>query len=186
MLEYPMLKPHPFTVDDFMVMVNAGLFEDQRVELLDGMIVDVSPADPAHEYTIDKLVKRFYRLLPQDVLVRVQNSIDLALPEWLPYPNIAVIKPRDYLRSRPQPSDVFLLIEIANTSLQLGLGRRREVYARANIKDYWVADINAQRWTVHRNPEDEHYQKVFEVAFGETLAPLAFPEEAQVWLWTTG
>ena len=177
-----MLKPHPFTVDDFMVMVNAGLFEEQRVELLDGMIVDMSPADPAHEYMIDELVRRFYRLLPEDILVRGQNSIDIALTEWLPHPDVTVLKPKDYLRSRPTPDDVFLLVEVANTSLKLDLGRKRDIYASVGIQDYWVADINAKRWTIHRDPEGERYRTAFEVAFGEEVAPLAFPEHARVWL----
>ena len=177
-----MLKPHPFTVDDFMVMVNAGLFEDQRVELLDGMIVDMSPADPAHEYLIDILVKRFYKRLPQDVLVRAQNAIDIALPEWLPHPDVTALEPNNYLRLRPKPANVLLLIEVANTSLKLDLGRKRDIYAKVGIRDYWVADINAKRWTIHREPKGERYGTVFEVAFGEEVAPLAFPEHAHVWL----
>lgn len=177
-----MLKPHPFTVDDFMVMVNAGLFEDQRVELLDGMIVDMSPADSAHEFTIDKLVKKFYQTLPEDILLRVQNSIDIDLPEWLPHPDVTIVKPKDYLRVRPTPEDTLLLIEVANTSLKLDLGRKREIYAKVGIKDYWIADINAEKWTVNREPEGERYQTIFEVAFGEEVAPLAFPDVTQVWL----
>ncbi len=181
MLNYPMLKPHPFTVDDFMVMVNAGLFEDQRVELLDGMIVDTSPADSNHEYTIDKLGKRFYQMLPEDTLLRVQNSIDIVRSEWLPHPDITVIEQK-YSQSRPTPKNVFFLVEVANTSLQLDLGHKRSIYAKVDIKDYWVADINTERWTVHREPKGERYETVFEVPFGEAFAPLAFPNDVHVWL----
>ena len=177
-----MLKPHPFTVDDFMVMVNAGLFEDQRVELLDGMIVDMSPADSRHEFTIDKLVKKFYRALPEDILLRAQNSIDIDLPEWLPHPDVAIVRSKDYLQMRPSPEDTLLLIEVANTSLKLDLGRKREIYAKVGIEDYWVADVNAEKWTINREPEGERYQITFEIPFGKEIAPLAFPEHAQAWL----
>lgn len=177
-----MLKPHPFTVDDFMVMVNAGLFEDQRVELLDGMIVDMSPADPNHEYVIDKLVKAFYRALPDDVLIRGQNSIGINYPEWLPHPDIAIVKPNDYTRARPTPDDTLLLIKVADTSLRLDLGRKREVYADVGIQEYWVADLSSDTWMIHRNPKGERYGTIFEVPFGKAVAPLAFPDDARAWL----
>ncbi len=181
MLKYLMLKPHSFTVDDFMVMVNAGLFEDQRVELLGGMIVDMSPPDPKHEFSIDVLTEKLAHTFYEQALVRVQNSVDVELPEWLPQPDVALVQRRDYSVTRPKPADIFLLIEVANTSLKL-LGRKRSIYARVGIKNYWVADISAERWTIHREPKGERYETVFEVPFGEAFAPLAFPEHVHVWL----
>ena len=177
-----MLKPHPFTVDDFMVMVNAGLFEDQRVELLDGMIVDMSPADPEHEFSIDSLNEILAHTFYGRALVRIQNAVDIELPEWLPHPDVVLAKRQDYSKARPKPEDIFILIEVANTSLKLDLGHKRDIYAKVNIQDYWVADINAKRWTIHREPEGERYGAVFEVAFGEEVAPLAFPKHAHIWL----
>ena len=177
-----MLRPHAFTVDDFMVMVNAGLFEDQRVELLDGMIVDMSPADPGHEFSIDSLNETLGYVFYRRALVRVQNSVDIELPEWLPHPDVVLVKRQDYSKVRPKPEDIFVLIEVANTSLKLDSGRKREIYARVNIQDYWVADINTQKWTLHRDPEGEQYRTVVEVPFGEAFAPLAFPDDARVWL----
>ena len=177
-----MLKPHAFTVDDFMVMVNAGLFENQRVELLDGMIVDMSPADPGHEFSIDLLSENLFMAFVERARVRVQNSVDIELPEWLPHPDVVLARRQDYSKVRPKPEDIFVLIEVANTSLKLDSGRKREIYARVNIRDYWVADINAQKWTIHRDPEGEQYGTVVEVPFGEVFAPLAFPDDARVWL----
>ena len=177
-----MLKPHPFTVDDFMVMVNAGLFEDQRVELLDGMIVDMSPSDPKHEFAIDVISENLFKAFVDRARVRVQNAVDIELPEWLPHPDVVLVKRQDYSKVRPKPEDIFILIEVANTSLRLDLGRKRDIYARVGVKDYWVADINGERWTVHRDPEGERYESVFEVPFGEEIAPLEFPNYAQAWL----
>ncbi len=177
-----MLKPHSFTVDDFMVMVNAGLFEDQRVELLEGMIVDMSPPDPKHEFSIDLLTEKFAHTFYEQALVRVQNSVDVELPEWLPQPDVALVKRRDYSVKRPKPADIFLLIEVANTSLKLDLGRKRDIYAKVGIKEYWVANINSKTWTIHRNPIGERYESVFKTAFDEEVAPLAFPNDARVWL----
>ena len=135
-----MLKPHPFTVDDFAVMVDAGLFHDQRVELLDGMIVDMSPANPNHEFAIDMLNEKLAHTFYGSALVRVQNAVDIELPEWLPHPDVVLVKRKDYYsKARPKPEDIFLLIEVANTSLKLDLGRKREIYAKVGVKDYWVA-----------------------------------------------
>ena len=177
-----MLKPHPFTVDDFAVMIDAGLFHDQRVELIDGMIVDMSPANPNHEFAIDRLNARFSHTFYGRVFVRIQNAVDTELPEWLPHPDVVLAAHKDYSKTRPKPEDILLLIEVANTSLKLDLGRKREIYAKVGIKDYWVGDVNAEMWTVHRDPEGESYKTVFELPFGEAFALLAFPDQVQVWL----
>ena len=177
-----MLKPHPFTVEDFAVMIDAGLFHDQRVELIDGMIIDMSPANPNHEFAIDIVSENLFRAFVDRARVRVQNAVDIELPEWLPHPDVVLVERKDYSKVRPRPEDVFLLIEVANTSLKLDLGRKREIYAKVGVKDYWVADVNAEMWTIHRNPEGESYKTVFELPFGEAFALLAFPDHAQAWL----
>ena len=177
-----MLKPHPFTVDDFAVMVDAGLFHDQRVELLGGVIVDMSPTNPKHEFAVDVLNENFVRAFVDRARVRVQNAVDIELPEWLPHPDVVLVKRKDYSEMRPKPEDIFLLIEVANTSLKLDLERKREIYAKVGVRDYWVADVNADMWTIHRDPENENCKTVFELPFGEAFALLEFPDHAQVWL----
>jgi Uma2 family endonuclease len=177
-----MLKPHTFTMDDFMVMVNAGLFHDQRVELLDGVIVDMSPSDPHHEAAIDEIAENLFRAFVDRARVRVQNAIDVELSEWLLHPDVTLVKRKDYSAVRPRPDDIYLLIEVANTSLELDKGRKRDIYAQTGIKDYWIADLTTQTWLVHREPEGQRYTVVQEILFGQALAPLAFPDEARVWL----
>jgi len=177
-----MIKPHAFTVDDFMVMVQAGLFQDQRVELLDGVIVDMSPADPPHEFAVDQLIERLYEAFLGRVLVRVQNAVNIELPKWLPHPDVALVERKNYARARPKPSDVYLLIEVANTSLALDKGRKREIYAQVGVKEYWIADLDDETWIVHRDPEGDTYRTVFQVPFGQALAPQGFPGDAGVWL----
>ena len=177
-----MIKPYTFTVDDFAVMVQAGLFHDQRVELLDGVIVDMSPASPGHEFTIDKLNEQLSHVFYGRAFVRVQNAVNIGLPEWLPHPDIVLVKRKDYSEQRPTPDDIFLLIEVANTSLALDKGQKQAIYAQVGVKDYWIADLSSKTWLINRNPEGETYKTVEEVPFGQEMALLAFPREAQVWL----
>jgi|FLYL01.1.fsa_nt_gi Uma2 family endonuclease len=177
-----MLKPHAFTVDDFMVMVDAGLFHDQRVELLDGVIVDMSPADPHHEAAVDEIAENLFRAFVDRARVRVQNAVDLERSEWLPHPDIALVKRKDYSAVRPKPDDIYLLIEVANTSPELDKGRKRDIYAQVGIQEYWIADLSTPTWLVHREPEGQRYKAVLDIRFGQALAPLAFPREARVWL----
>lgn len=177
-----MLKPHTFTVDDFTVMVDAGLFHDQRVELLDGVIVDTSPASPGHECAIDVIAENLTRAFIDRARTRVQNAVDIELPEWLPHPDITLLKRKDYSEARPTPRDIFVLIEVTNTSLELDLGHKREIYARVGVEDYWVADLNGETWFIHREPEGEGYDTILELPFGEAFAPLTLPDVTHVWL----
>jgi len=174
-----MIKPYSFTVDDFAAMVQAGLFHDQRVELLDGVIVDMTPATPAHEFTIDQLSNELVHAFFDKALVRVQNAVDIGLSEWLPHPDIVLVEKKDYSKARPTPEDIYLLIEVSNTSLELDLGRRRKLYAQVGIKEYWVADLQNQTWIVNCLPEGQRYESVEKMSFGSALEILG---EKRVWL----
>ena len=99
-----MIKPYTFTTDDFAVMVEAGLFHDRKVELLDGVIVDMSPASPGHEFTIDKLTEQLSHAFYSRAYVRVQNAVNIELPEWLPHPDVVLMKHKDYSEKRPTPT----------------------------------------------------------------------------------
>ena len=177
-----MLEQRTFTVTDFMTMVEAGLFTDQKVELLDGVIYTVSPANPNHEDVIDELHERFVQAFADRARVRSQNVLDIRDPLWLPHPDLMLLKRRSYRQTQPQPDDVLLLIEASNTSLAAATGGRLETYAAAGIREYWVADLKTSEWLVHRDPVADRYRSVTRVDFSEPIAPLSFPEDAAVWL----
>jgi Uma2 family endonuclease len=177
-----MLKYHTFTNDDFMLMAEAGVFNDQNVELLDGLIYDMSPATPGHEEYIDQLHERFIDMFGKRVRVRSQNGLDIGDPYWLPHPDVMVLKRRNYGKNRPKPEDVLLLVEIANTSFATDTKLKLQKYAKAGIKDYWVANMTKRVWLVHRSPSRGKYRSIQTVSFDKSLATLAFPEEAHVWL----
>lgn len=177
-----MLEQHTFNVDDFMTMAEAGLFSDQKVELLNGVIYNMSPANPDHEEVVDELHELFVRTLADRARVRSQNALDIGDPLWLPHPDVMLLKRRSYRKARPKPDDVFLLIEVSNTSLTADTGQKLAKYAAAGIRDYWIADLKTSEWIIHRNPVSDRYRSVTRMDFGEPVAPLAFPEDSVVWL----
>ncbi|MEZ4629690.1 MAG: Uma2 family endonuclease [Deinococcales bacterium] len=177
-----MLKQHLFRRDDLMLMAEAGLFQNQKVELLNGVIFDMRPANPIHEDSIDKLARRFTRALLDDALVRTEKGLDLGDPYWLPHPDIALVKLKDYDKARPTAQDVYLLIEVALTTLSTDLGEKRQAYAKANIMEYWVADLEKGRSHIHQMPNQQGYWKNYTLNFQEKFAPVAFPECVEMWL----
>lgn len=100
----------------------------------------------------------------------------------MPHPDVILLKRRSYRKTRPQPADVLLLIEVSNTSLTVDTGQKLAKYAAARVQDYWIANLKAGEWLVHRDPVATRYRSVTRVDFAEPLAPLAFPEDGLVWL----
>jgi Uma2 family endonuclease len=108
----------------------------------------------------------------------VQNSLRLSGIQTLPEPDLAWVVRRRYSRRKPEASDVYLLIEVAETSLDYDLGEKAELYAEAGIRDYWVVDLITARIVVHRDPVQSRYRSVQSVSGSQEIRPLAFPEIA--------
>jgi Uma2 family endonuclease len=133
-------------------MVETGLLTSQdKVELLENYVVLKMPRDPAHDGTID-LVLAALRALPAGWFVRVQQTI--ALSDSRPEPDFAVVRgnARSYLANHPEPADVELLIEVANTSILRDQRDKARIYARANIVCYWIVNLEDRRIEVHTLP----------------------------------
>jgi Uma2 family endonuclease len=169
------------TVDDYYRLVDEGfLNEYDRVELIEGRIVEMAPIGDDHiAATIDlngSFVRRFDRLAD----VSVQSPINLALRSE-PEPDFAIVRPipggrRKAKARKPTSSEVFLVVEIANSSLTFDLGEKAEMYARHGIVELWVVDIPHDQLWVHREPTANGYVSVRALARGATISPLAFPE----------
>jgi hypothetical protein len=177
-----MSRQHIFTLKDFRVMTDIGFFTNQKVELLDGVIVALDSAHPKHEDTIDELTEAMQYAFSGRARVRVEKSFDISDDYWLPHPDIVLAKRKRYGDNPPKPEDVFLIIEVSNTTLSEDLGKKLKRYASLGIQDYWVANIKDKVWLIHREPSREAYLSVKKLSFGSSLAPLAFPEDDHVWL----
>jgi len=175
------LKTHRFTVDEYHRMGEVGIFsEDDRVELLAGEIVEMCPIGPLHAGTVRRLTALFSARLGAEVLVSVQNPLLLRTEASEPQPDVVLLRPRTdfYTRDHPEAHDVYLVIEVADTSVAADREVKFPIYARAGVPEAWLLDVSAERLEVHRHPGTDSYQDVRYFQRGESVAPRAFPDLA--------
>jgi hypothetical protein len=168
---------HRLTRRDYHRLGEAGILgEDDRVELLEGQLVDMSPIGPRHALIVDMLTRLFLGMVGEDVWVRGQNPIvldDVSEPQ----PDLTLLRQpwHGYPHEHPRPPDVFLLIEVSDSSLEFDLGAKLELYARAGIREFWVVDLSVNRVLVHRGPNQGRYDSVTTVDMSGTLQVEALP-----------
>ena len=150
----PALPIHRFTVDEYHQMIKTGVLrEDDRVELLEGWVVEKMPQNPNHSGTISILLRILQTLLPGDWIIRVQSPVTLANSE--PEPNLAVVRgPEErYCSAHPKPGDIGIVIEVADTTLEEDQTAKARVYAKAAIPHYWIVNLVAAAIEVHSRPK---------------------------------
>ncbi len=170
-------KVRLWNVDEYHRMIATGILcTTDHVELLEGQIVEMSPQLPPHASTTQRTARYLDRLLEGQAYVRMQLPVTLK-PKSEPEPDIAVVRlsQNEYADQHPTPAEIFLLIEVADTTLENDLKQKALTYAKAGIADYWILDVNDRQVYVLRAPTPEGYQQ--ETVFGSdsVLSPLAFP-----------
>ena len=172
------LVRHQFTVKQFHQMAESGILsENDRLELIRGEMIDMSPIGTRHAGCVLFLSNLLILLLGGRALINVQNP--LALDETSePQPDITLLKPRPdfYKNSHPQPEDIFLLIEVADTTVKYDREVKIPLYAEANIPEVWLIDVNQEVVEVYRNPLQGVYQDVQKLVKNQVLSILAFPD----------
>jgi Uma2 family endonuclease len=167
-----------FTVDEYMRMGEVGILgEDERIELIRGEILTMSPIGTRHAAFVDRFTRRLVMALGERAWVRVQGPVRL-FADTMPEPDLAVLRPRDYRQAHPTPEDVLLVIEVAETSLAYHRGSKAVLYAEAGIPEYWVADGVGEAVEVHRFPDGRRYRQSMPLAASASVSPLAFPDIA--------
>lgn len=165
-----------FTADDVRRMLKAGILkEDERFELIEGELVVMNAGGFAHDRLKMMLGRRFSRVLPDELAVGIETSVQLT-PRSIVQPDIVVGPDRGVARTKEgfltiPAAEVMLIIEIASSSLSFDRGRKAQLYAREGIAEYWVIDANRRRTWVHRDPEPQGYRTVTQVTSGQTLRP---------------
>ncbi|ACK73099.1 protein of unknown function DUF820 [Gloeothece citriformis PCC 7424] len=162
-----------WTINDYHTIINTGLLIDRRVELLNGLIIEMSPESPLHADLNRTIGDQFRIGLGNKVQVSEGKPITLSNFSE-PEPDIALLKPRSYRHSHPTADDVYLIIEFANTSLEKDTQEKRLAYAQAGIKDYWVANLRDKQLILYRNPQQGDYQSQQLLTSG-SISLLAFP-----------
>lgn len=167
-----------FTTERYERMVAAGvLTDDDRVELIDGEILEMPPLSPEHSSVVQRLTRRFYERLGDEAIIFVQDAIRLP-PDSEPEPDIVLVRPPEerYRRRHPDADDVLLIVEVIHSSGERDRLRKLPLDARHGILEVWLIDVPAGRFEVHRNIVGTGYASVEFVERGSAVAPLKFPD----------
>ena len=167
-----------FTIEQYHKMAESGILtEDERVELIRGEIVEMSPIGRRHAACVRRLVKLFSEKLSQRAIVDTQNPVELS-DRSEPQPDVALLQPRpDFYEARhPQPEDIFLLVEVADTTVETDRNVKIPLYAEGGISEVWLVNINEQCIEIYREPVSTGYQNVQNFQRGQTLSIQAFPD----------
>ncbi len=157
-----LLARRPFTTTEYHRLLETGFFtEDDRVELLDGEIIAMSPIGPKHAGCVNRLISYLSQKIGKIALVAAQN------PVWLneysePQPDISLLKPRPdfYMMSHPTPQDILVAIEVADSTLESDRLIKFPKYAQAGIPEAWLVDLVNDRIEIHALPNEGIYQEV--------------------------
>ena len=164
-------------VTDYHRMIDAGIFtEDDRLELIEGEIIPMSPVGWRHINAVNKLNMYFAARLAGRVIVSVQNPVQLGnLSE--PEPDVVLLRPEALRKqSLPTPADVLLLVEVSDSTLDYDRQTKARIYARAGITELWILNLTENALEVYGALKDDEYRVVRIVRRDETLAPAALPD----------
>ncbi|NBD17413.1 MAG: Uma2 family endonuclease [Cyanobacteria bacterium] len=166
-----------WTLDEYQRMIEVGLLDERRVELLNGEIVEMSPEGEPHAYYRMETKDYLTRLLEGRAVIREAAPIIIPQNNSEPEPDLAIVAPlgREYLQHHPYPENIFWLIEFSNTSLEKDLTTKRKTYATAGIKEYWVRDLQHEQLKVFRDPTAGDYTSEMTLTVGK-ISPVAFPD----------
>jgi Uma2 family endonuclease len=167
-----------WTVEEYHRMNEAGIFApDERVELLEGRIIWMIAKGTAHRSAVGRIDRLLQDCLKNQALICVQDPVKLN-DRSEPEPDISVVKidPLDYADHHPTPSEVYLIIEVADSSLKLDCETKAQAYSLAGIKDYWVLDVVKRELHIFRNPTQNGYESQVIIMETATVSPLEFPD----------
>ena len=168
-------QKHLLSVKDYHRMVEAGILsENLRVELIRGEIIDMAPIGSRHAATVNRLNRRFSLACGVDAIVAIQNPVVLG-EDSEPRPDLTLLRPRDdfYAAHHPGLDDIFLIVEVADTTRRYDHDVKLPMYARASISEIWLVDLESSNVTRFSEPVGGTYGKS-EVLPGQA-APLALP-----------
>jgi Uma2 family endonuclease len=171
-------RTHRFSVADYNRLGEVGLLtEDDRVELIEGEIIEMAPIGSRHAGTVDFLTARLFAAAQGLAMIRVQSPI--VLDDFSePQPDVAVLLPRAdfYRHSHPRPGDVLLVIEVAETTLSYDREKKLPLYANAGVPEVWIVDVAQAALHAFRLPAGDRYETEQVVVAPTTMTIAMLPE----------
>jgi len=170
---------------ELLEMEHAGILdEDELVELLYGRIVPLTYENPPHAQATRELFWNLTSAFDSVALVGPRHSLRLSLDpddDHIPIPDMLLLDPKDYA-DLPLPEDVYLLIEVSDTTLRKDRGVKLPLYALSGIPEVWVVNLVDKHIEVYTEPRGRDYWTRRTVGLTQAFAPQRFPERAQAWL----
>jgi Uma2 family endonuclease len=172
---------HLWTRDEYYIMAEAGLFRDQRVELIEGQVIEMSPMGSHYATSVSLLLRTLEAAFGAAYFVRVQMPLDVG-ERSEPEPDIAVIAGAIREYAEAHPTTAALIVEVADSSLDYDRSTKTNLYAKSGITDYWIVNLVDRQLEVHRTPVEDASQpsgfgyrdKVILTPY-DTISPLALP-----------
>lgn len=165
--------PHPLTRAEYDRLVERGVFEDERIELLRGELVQMSPQGPLHAHVATCLGHILFKALGERAWVRLHSPLAVS-DDSEPEPDLAVV-PRTGYRGE-HPTSAYLVIEVADSSLPRDRGIKAKLYAECGIPEYWIIHAMERVIEVYTSPERGAYRVVTMKRHDDTIALITFPD----------
>ncbi len=174
--------PRRFTREEYYRMADLGFFQDQHVELIDGVILRMSPQSDDHVYAISRIYDALRAVFRPPFLIRNQANIRIGSSD--PEPDLAVT-PRSIPLAELRPADILLVVEVSVTSLAYDRGAKASLYASAGIGDYWIVNLINKCLEIRREPAPDAaapfghgYGRLITLSPADHASPLAMPNAA--------
>jgi Uma2 family endonuclease len=167
-----------WTVEEYHGMARAGILrEDDRLELIKGEVVAMSPIGVRHMACVNRLNHLLMKHFHEQAVISVQNSVYLD-EHSEPVPDVVLFKYRQdfYNQNAPTADDVLLLIEVSDSTLPYDRNVKRPLYAQAGIIEYWLINLVDNSVEVHREPEEGAFTKTFICYRNDEITAVSFPD----------
>jgi Uma2 family endonuclease len=174
---HPEIPRRLLTVDEYHRMGEAGILaEDDRVELIEGQLIDMAPISSDHADCVNALTRALILGIGEGGIVSPQNPVRLGAHNE-PRPDFAILRPKQqgYRSALPGPEDVLLIVEVAASSLAYDRSVKLPLYARHRIPEVWIVDLAAQEIEIFRTPQRDRYTSSRRVSRSESLDIEALP-----------
>ena len=173
MASEPAKQFRPLRRVEYDKLIELGAFQGEHIELLEGLLVPMSPIGPPHSSTVQRLMNLFIAALADRATVRIQNpfaALDLSEPE----PDVAVVPLGEY--DTAHPDRAHLIIEVAESSLATDRGVKRRLYAACCVPEYWIVNLVEGHIEVYTDPEDGAYRMTQRYDRATIIRPAHFPD----------